>query len=130
MQEVWSAIGNEPPPLDLPLCSRGQPRPPGETGAEAPAANARAASGRDRREGAAFARLPPVRQLLDGCRSGPAELGAPALGSALEDVSVVQQTIEQRADRGVVAELLAPVVDRPVGGHDRAGLLVAPHDDF
>ena len=38
------------------------------------------------------------------------DLGAPAARAALEDVSVVQEPVEQRCDRGVVAEELAPVV--------------------
>jgi hypothetical protein len=39
------------------------------------------------------------------------DLGAPAARTALEDVSMVKQTVEERGDRGGVAEKLAPVVD-------------------
>src|SRR5690606_20970761 len=44
------------------------------------------------------------------------ELGAPASGAALEHVSVVEQSVEEGAGGGVVAEDLAPVLDRAVGG--------------
>ncbi len=39
------------------------------------------------------------------------EFGAPAFGSALEHVRVVQKPIEQRRDRGGVPEQFAPIVD-------------------
>src|SRR5690606_25417565 len=58
------------------------------------------------------------------------ELGAPASGAALEHVSVVEQSVEEGAGGGVVAEDLAPVLDRAVGGEDGRGTLVAAHDDF
>src|SRR5690606_15891448 len=58
------------------------------------------------------------------------ELGAPASGAALEHVSVVEQSGEEGAGGGVVAEDLAPVLDRAVGGEDGRGTLVAAHDDF
>jgi hypothetical protein len=34
--------------------------------------------------------------------------------AALQDMGVMQQTIEQRGDRGVVTQQLAPIVDRAV----------------
>lgn len=55
---------------------------------------------------------------------------AVALGSALHDVRVMQQPIEERAGRRRVAQELAPLVDRPVRGEDRAAALVAAHDDL
>ena len=48
------------------------------------------------------------------------DLGPPAARSALEDVGVVQEAIEQRGDGGGVAEQLAPVVDGAVRGEQRA----------
>ncbi len=42
----------------------------------------------------------------------------------------MQKSIEQGRDRGRVAKDLSPVLDRSVGGQDRAGPLVAAHDDL
>ena len=53
-----------------------------------------------------------LRGLL--CAQVGVDFGAPASGSTLEDVRVMEQPIEQRGDRGGVAEQLAPVVDRAV----------------
>jgi hypothetical protein len=41
---------------------------------------------------------------------------------------MVQQTIEHGADRGDIAEQLAPVLDRTVGSEQGAKTFVAPHD--
>ena len=49
---------------------------------------------------------------------------------ALEHVRVMQEPVEQRGDRGGVAEQLPPLVDRPVGGEHRRGSLVAAHDQL
>ena len=53
-----------------------------------------------------------LRALL-GAQVG-VDLGAPAARSALEDMRVMEQPIEQRGDRRGVTEQLAPVIDRPV----------------
>ena len=58
------------------------------------------------------------------------ELGTPTARAALEHVSVVEQAVEQRRDRGSVPEELSPVVDRSVRGEDRGGALVAAHDEL
>jgi hypothetical protein len=58
------------------------------------------------------------------------EFGAPAPGAALEDVGVVEETIEECGDGGGVAEELAPVLDGAVGREDSRGALVAAHDQF
>ena len=42
----------------------------------------------------------------------------------------MQQSVEEGAHGGIVAEQLAPVVDGAVGCHDGADALVATHDDF
>ena len=42
----------------------------------------------------------------------------------------MQETIEQRGDRGRVAEQLAPVVDGSIGREQRGGALVAAHDQL
>src|SRR4051794_9757361 len=52
-------------------------------------------------------------------------LRAPASGTALEYVAVVQQAIEHCAYRGDIAEQLAPVFDGPVGSEQRAEAFVA-----
>src|SRR5215472_10553431 len=41
--------------------------------------------------------------------------GAPALRSALENVSMMEEAVEHGADCGRVSQQLAPVVDRSVG---------------
>ena len=43
---------------------------------------------------------------------------------------VVQKTIEHGCDGRHVAQQFAPVLDRAVGSQQRAGALVAPHDNF
>jgi hypothetical protein len=45
-------------------------------------------------------------------------------------MAVVEQAIEDRCDGGGVPEELAPVLDGPVRGEDRAGALVPPHHEF
>jgi len=40
---------------------------------------------------------------------GGCDLGAPALGSALEDVAVMQQSIQHGSDGGDIGQELAPV---------------------
>jgi len=42
----------------------------------------------------------------------------------------MQQPIEQRRDRGGVAQQLGPIVDRPVGRQQRGRPFVPSHDDF
>ena len=42
----------------------------------------------------------------------------------------MQEPVEQRGDGGGVAEELAPLVDRPVGGEHRRGPLVAAHNQL
>ena len=42
----------------------------------------------------------------------------------------MEESIEHGGDGSRVAEQLSPVVDRAVGSEDRAGPLVAAHDDF
>ncbi len=42
----------------------------------------------------------------------------------------MEETIEHGGDGGVVAEELSPIFDRPVGGEQRAGALVATHDQL
>ena len=48
--------------------------------------------------------------------------GAPAARAALEDVPVVQEAIEHGGDRRRVAEQLAPVFDRTIGGEQWTAL--------
>ena len=60
------------------------------------------------REGSALAVKKPSSLR---CRCG---LGAPASRAALEHVAVMQQAIEHGADRGDIAEQLAPVLDRAI----------------
>ena len=43
---------------------------------------------------------------------------------------MVEHAVEERGDGGSVAEELAPVFDRAVGGEERRGALVAAHDHF
>jgi hypothetical protein len=45
-------------------------------------------------------------------------------------MAVMQQPIKHRADRGDIAEQLAPVLDRTIGGEQCAETFVAAHDDF
>src|SRR5215471_11228608 len=54
----------------------------------------------------------------------------PAARAALEQVAVVQQPVQHGGDGGAVAEQLAPVVDGSVRCNQRAGPLIAAHDDF
>ena len=58
------------------------------------------------------------------------EFGAPAARATFQDVRVMQEAVEERGDRGGVAEEFAPVIDGPVGGQDRGRALVTPHDEF
>jgi hypothetical protein len=57
-------------------------------------------------------------------------LRSPATRSALEDVAVVEEAVEHGGDGGGVAKELAPVLDGPVLGEDRAGTFVAAHDEL
>ena len=52
------------------------------------------------------------------CRCG---LGAPTAWAALEDVPVMQQTVQHGADRGDIAEQLAPVFHRTIRRQQRQG---------
>ena len=56
--------------------------------------------------------------------------GAPALGAAFDDVTIVEKTVKHGGDRRSVAEQLAPVIDGAVGRHDGTGAFVTPHDEF
>ena len=68
--------------------------------------------------------------LLSLAFSGAAGFGSPAARAALEHVSVVQQPIQHGGDGGAVAEQLSPVFYGPIRRDQRAGSLVASHDDF
>ena len=57
-------------------------------------------------------------------------LCAPAAWAKLQDMPLMEQAIEHGCDRGCIPQQFAPVFDRPIGGHERAGALVAPHDDL
>ena len=63
-------------------------------------------------------------------RKSVLDFGAPASRSALEDVRVMEEAIEQRGDGGGVAEQLAPVVDGTVRREQRGGAFVAAHDEL
>src|ERR1700752_1838370 len=73
--------------------------------------------GRSSREGASIG------------RSGGG-FGAPTAWNALQHMAVMEQPVEHRDDRGRIAQQLAPVLNRAVGGQQCAGTLVAPDDDF
>src|SRR2546429_7107655 len=57
-------------------------------------------------------------------------LHAPAARPAAEDVGVVEEAIEERADGGDIAEELAPVLDRPVRAEQCADPLVPALDEL
>src|SRR5947207_13913438 len=57
-------------------------------------------------------------------------LHAPAARPAAEDVGVVEEAIEERADGGDIAEELAPVLDRPVRAEQGADPLVPALDEL
>src|SRR5439155_6345565 len=57
-------------------------------------------------------------------------LHAPAARPAAEDVGVVEEAIEERADGGDIAEEFAPVLDRPVRAEQGADPLVAALDEL
>src|SRR2546426_6889917 len=57
-------------------------------------------------------------------------LHAPAARPAAEDVGVVEEAIEERADGGDIAEELAPVLDRPVRAEQCAYPLVPALDEL
>jgi hypothetical protein len=62
----------------------------------------------------------PAAETSDGLPRGlllaqvGVSLGTPAAWTALEDVSVVEEAVEERGDRRGVAEELSPVIDGPV----------------
>jgi len=58
------------------------------------------------------------------------ESSSPASRTTLEQVSVVKKTVEHGADRGGIPEQLTPVLNRPIRSHQRAGPLVASHNEF
>jgi hypothetical protein len=62
--------------------------------------------------------------------SRTAGLGSPAARAAFENVSVVQKTIQHGGDGGTITEQLPPVFHGSVRGNQRAGSLVASHDNF
>ena len=59
-----------------------------------------------------------------------AGFGSPAARAAFENVSVMQQSIQHGGDGGTIAEQLSPVFHWSIGGDQRAGTLVATHDDL
>ena len=68
-----------------------------------------------------------VLSLAFSCTAG---LGSPAARAAFENVPMMQQPIEHCGDGGTIAEQLAPVFHWPVRRNQRAGSLIASHDDF
>ena len=57
-------------------------------------------------------------------------LGSPAPRAALDDVGVMEESVEQRGDGGVIPEEFSPVIDGPVRGEDGGGPFVAAHDEL
>jgi len=57
-------------------------------------------------------------------------LGSPAARAAFENVPMVQKTIQHGGDGGTITEQLSPVFNGSVRCNQRAGSLVASHDDF
>src|SRR6516165_10189436 len=57
-------------------------------------------------------------------------LSPPAPRPAFEDMTVVQEAVQHGSDGRGVAEQLSPVIDWPVGSHQRAGAFVTAHDDL
>src|SRR5919201_5920588 len=55
---------------------------------------------------------------------------APAARAAVEDVRVVEEAIEERADGRDVAEELAPILDGSIRGEQRADPFVAALDQL
>jgi hypothetical protein len=47
-----------------------------------------------------------------------------------EDLGIVDEAVDQGDDAGGVGEDLVPFCERPVGGHDRALVLVAAADEL
>ena len=73
-------------------------------------------------------RVPILRKPFSlRCRCG---FGAPASRSTLEHVAVMEQPVEHGADRGDIAEQLAPVFDRTVRREQCTGALIAAHHDL
>jgi len=56
--------------------------------------------------------------------------GPPAARSAFQEMAVMEQTVEHGGDSGAVAKQFSPVFHGAVGGEQRAGALVAAHDDL
>ena len=67
--------------------------------------------------------LPPRSLRVASSRNR--QLGAPASRAALEHVAVMQNAVQHGGDGRHIAQQLAPVLDRPVGGQQRAGALIA-----
>ena len=72
----------------------------------------------------------PLSLVLSLAFSRTADLGSPATPAAFENMPAVQKTIQHGGDGGTIAEQLPPVFDWPVRCNQRAGSLVASHDDF
>jgi hypothetical protein len=68
--------------------------------------------------------------LLGLSRSRQDRFCSPASRSALQQVSVVKQSVKHGTDRGGISQQLAPVFHRPVRGDQGTGSLVAAHDNF
>jgi len=54
----------------------------------------------------------------------------PASWTTFEEMAVVEQAVEHGGNRGAVAEQFSPVFHRAVGSQQRAGALLAAHDDL
>ena len=74
--------------------------------------------------------LGPLSQTAKCLLLRSVQLSSPTSRATLEHVPVMQQAVEHGADRGGIAHQFAPVFDRAVGGQQRAGPLVAAHDDL
>src|SRR6267154_2104272 len=58
------------------------------------------------------------------------DLGTPTSRTALEDMAVMQKPIKHGRDGRHVAQQFAPIFDGTVGSEQRAGALVAPHNNL
>src|SRR5271155_5524909 len=83
-----------------------------------------------RRRRAAFCPASFLPLLFSLAFSWTAGFGSPAARAALEQMSVVQKSIEHGGDGGAIAQQLSPVLDGSVRGQQRAGSFVTAHDDF
>src|SRR3974390_2373631 len=56
--------------------------------------------------------------------------GPPAPRPTFEDMTMVQEAVQDGGDCRRVAEEISPVVDGPVRSHQRAGAFISAHDDL